>query len=434
MKAGKIIIGIAVFAALNVLCAKALRFALDDDAMSYTRYTMHDLYTQEQNIDVLFLGTSHCQCSMDPAVTDAVFAMNTFNAGSQSQDLDASLALLKEADARYDISRVYLEMYYAHTHSEEYSKRTDMERVWLLSDYMKPSLNKLDFMFHGIPKEYYVLSTITARRNWEDLLNPERVGQIIGSKLTDDYRNYRFRDPEGRRFYGPKGFIYVETSDVPDDVIPYTAPFEEERVQDCWRDYLHRIISYCKEHGIRLTLFSAPIQDYHISAMGNYDSYIALLKQELEGTGVEYYDFNLCREQMFSNDEALYRDYGHLNKKGADLFSEVFAEFFTGKIKESDLFYPSYEEKMRHADPAIFCLMREENDPDSRLLTIVSTSQGEMEYRISLRDEKGNAKLLRDYSTNRQIGLPVESGGMIVIDYRYGDQTGSWETALPDGL
>ena len=90
------IISSAVFIILFLFCGVGLRYLLTDDTRSYTRLMMHEFYRQE-NIDILFVGSSHCYEALDPEITDKLFQANTFNAGSSLQAQDASFALIREA-------------------------------------------------------------------------------------------------------------------------------------------------------------------------------------------------------------------------------------------------------------------------------------------------------------------------------------------------
>ena len=55
----KLWVSIVVFCILFVGCNKFFQYILIDDTASYTRLTFHEMYEQE-NIDVLFVGSSHC--------------------------------------------------------------------------------------------------------------------------------------------------------------------------------------------------------------------------------------------------------------------------------------------------------------------------------------------------------------------------------------
>lgn len=60
---------ILLFLILLVGGGKFLRYMLTDDTASYTRLTFHEMYEQD-NIDVLFIGSSHCYRSFVPDILD----------------------------------------------------------------------------------------------------------------------------------------------------------------------------------------------------------------------------------------------------------------------------------------------------------------------------------------------------------------------------
>lgn len=94
-----------IFLGVVALCNKILTYILIDDTDSYTRLTLHELYNQEENIDILFLGTSHCYRLLDTSIADEIFDANTFNCGSSGQELDGSYALLIEAGKKHDLKK-----------------------------------------------------------------------------------------------------------------------------------------------------------------------------------------------------------------------------------------------------------------------------------------------------------------------------------------
>ena len=122
MKRIKNFVSIIVFLLLMFFINEVLRYLLIDDSASLTRLMMHEFYTEEENIDILFLGSSHCYRSLNPQITDEIFQKNTFNAGSSLQGLDASYALLVEAGKENRLEEVYVEIFYGIT-KEVYSER-----------------------------------------------------------------------------------------------------------------------------------------------------------------------------------------------------------------------------------------------------------------------------------------------------------------------
>lgn len=108
----KRIVAIALAICLFIAGAEFWKYILISDSTSYTRLMMHQLYNPEDNIDVLFVGSSHVYRAFIPKITDKEFGAYTFNAGSSGQFMDGSLAVIKEADKGNDIKHVFLELYY----------------------------------------------------------------------------------------------------------------------------------------------------------------------------------------------------------------------------------------------------------------------------------------------------------------------------------
>ena len=75
----------ALFVLLTAALLAAADFLLVDDIHSYSRVMLQELYADAGNIDTLFLGSSHCYRSVDPAQVDAALGTHSFNAGSSQQ-------------------------------------------------------------------------------------------------------------------------------------------------------------------------------------------------------------------------------------------------------------------------------------------------------------------------------------------------------------
>lgn len=324
--------------------SKGLTYVLIDDTDRYSRIMIHELYNQDENIDILFLGSSHSFTSINPKITDVGFNKNTFNAGTSGQRLDGSYALLVEANKLYDIEEVYLELYYG-LMKQTISDRVNPTEMYLISDYMKPSINKYRYICCGTEKQHWIKGIVPSRRNWRDLFDLKYMAWVATKKGDSSYRNYDYINTEGYRYEG-KGFIsedkMLENDGLKNDV--YKSISDPAFSKDTKR-WLQDIIEYCNKNGIKLVLYSTPLPKDHINGIGNYDSYIKQVDNLISQYGVEYYDFNTCKNDYFSGDNSLFKDRDHLNSLGADIFSHLFVNVFANDQNKSDFFYPSYEEK-----------------------------------------------------------------------------------------
>lgn len=175
---------------------------------SYTRIMMHQMYTSEENIDVLFVGSSHVYRTFIPDIIDNELGTYTFNAGSSSQTMDGSLAVIKEAAKNHDLKKVYLELYYAVANATEHKERTKLTSTYILSDYMPLSLNKIQYLTRASRNEYWINSFLIAKRDWKKFFDSNYVKDVIASKQTEQYKNFEYPKKEGdTEYYVDRGFV-----------------------------------------------------------------------------------------------------------------------------------------------------------------------------------------------------------------------------------
>ena len=125
---------------------------------------------------------------------------------------------------------------------------------------------------------------------------------------------------------------------------------EIEKISQDWINSLQEIIDYCEKNKIKLTLFTAPVSDFDLSARENYDVYIDFIKSLVNGKDVRYLDFNLIKEEYLPYRQTNYTDGHHMNQYGAEAFSPVLAEYINGNLPE-DAFHISVAEKLQTKKP-----------------------------------------------------------------------------------
>ena len=407
---------------LFILCMiginEVLRYLLIDDVKSYTRITMHELYEQE-NIDALFLGSSHSYRSINTAVLDEEWGVNTFNAGSSSQNLVGSYYLLREAARKNHISKVYMEVFYElQKNNPTYQSPT---AAYIISDYMKPSLNRIAYLWDSGGKDYLAHGLILARRNWQDLFAPADILKLLRNKRDPEYRNYAYVKTEDDEYEG-KGFVRNYKEMKPENFTAYELfePISENAIDENNRKYLNKIIDFCKEEEIEIIFYSAPMSDFRLRGIGNYDSYITQMKDFLKDKDVPYYDFNLCRSTFLDLDDGCFMDNHHLNGHGADLFSQVIAEFFGGNMETDHVFWDSYAQKMEQEEDTVFgmiCLMtkNEQGSIDAQIVPVDNMKEPLYLAVAKRRENEDEYEEYRGYSEDVTFALPAGETGYIRI-------------------
>lgn len=426
VKLVKRFISIICIVALFVGNSEILRYVMIDDTNSYTRITMHQMYSSEQNIDIAFVGSSHTYRSLVPEITDAGFDAYTFNCGSSSQQMDGSLAIIQELLADNDVDTIYLEMYYAIALDTTYQSRTEMTSTYIISDYMKPSARKFQYLLNASSKDYWINSFILARRNWEKLYDIDYMLNLISEKQTESYKNYEWVREEGQtEYYVDKGFVANEGI-IGESNFLSIGTIDMDGISADWESSLQDIIAVCKENNVRLVLFVAPMPEWTVASKTNYDEYHNFVSEIAQKADICFYDFNYVKNKYFSTMENEYfKDNNHLNLYGAEEFSYLFVEFFTDNISEEELFYSSMEEKMREENPYVYGLIEFINDSNkiTKSTQIISNKDSGLEYKIIIQPDDEEARIMQDFCENTEIIVPQDETGIIQISWRLKGET-----------
>ena len=423
----RITASVLAFCALFGLTGKLLRYVLVDDTALYERMTFHEMYEQE-NIDVLFLGSSICRRAFDPQILDETLQINTFNAGTSGQNMDASLMMIREAVKYNDIEHVYLDLCFKIALNEPYKERTQMTKTYLVSDYLRPSVEKYAYLLNASSSEHYANSFIVARREWQKLFDFEHIKNTIEKKQTDEYKRYGIENLRTdydtySDWYVGKGYRSHNSSINSWDYFLASGwdPIIINSISNDWLNDLSDIVVFCEKNDIELTLLCAPHSNFLLTAHGNYDEYVQKIKSLIAGKNIKYYDFNLCREEYFPNTSEVFYDTHHLNQSGSQLFSETFAKLVTGEVSAEEMFYDSYAEKLENLDPTVFGVSYKNAKSDDgqkiRNCKIVTNNDGSFEYQIAVEPTEGDPYILREFSGETTFTMN-RSEGICVITYR----------------
>lgn len=409
------------------------RFLSVDDVKSYSRLMIHELYTQEDNIDVLFLGTSHCYRSLNPSITDDFFEANTFNAGTSLQGLDGTYTLLKEAGRYHDLKQVYVELYFG-VAAEKFYDRVAQNATYLISDYMRPSINKYSYIVKSGHLGHLSNGIVLAHRDWENLFDFPYVTDLLQKKLSPAYRDYQYDYvTEITDAYKGKGYVEstirmgTDGNFEPSDEFYFKNNYLSEDCKNCLID----IINYCKKNDIKLTFFAAPMADYYIATTHNYDNYVSQIYDFLAPYDIAYYDFNLCKQEYLNLTPDDFMDSHHLNKDGAAKFSQLFSELMLGK-QNDNIFHASFVNRILEENKLVLGYIIEQVNPERTdnsnkqydfdnykyyILAPLSATPHEYEFYISkcVNDED---YLIQDWSSNTGFCHSNTEHGVIEIDTR----------------
>ena len=401
MKALKTL-GVGIFTIMLVICSLlGLDYVFSDDTKSWSRVEMHELYEQEK-IDSLFVGASHVYSGIDPAITDQIWNQNTFNCSTSAQRYDTSFMLLKEANRVADIDTCYFEISWKGAVKE--LEDATLPPVCTVSDYLRFSWDKVAYMLKAVQTKDYMNAFCRARRNWKNIYSWDKIKETVSKKEKDTYKNYGpIRLNSG--YYARKGFLDFEGefNNVATSVIKSI----EEPVSEDFQECLLEMAQYCRENDIELVCFSAPLPEYTLESIGNYDVYYSAAKELCEEADISYYDFNLANSSVLDIGDSDFRDRTHLNGAGARKLTTVFANFFAGKIREEELFYESYAEKREHVmQRFIGMALRRDASAGTCEIVPIATKEDDYQYEIYYEDENKNYVLIQEKSPNLIFAMP----------------------------
>ncbi len=411
---------------------------------NWGRILWHRFYEDTRNIDNLYLGSSHVYCDINPMQLDDMNGQYNYNLSSNSQFLNGSYYLLQEADKSNSISHVYLELYYWCTTKDNFSFNEDpIDRGylpnWENTDFMRWSNNKFQYLLSSSDTERYIDALLPFIRYRTNIDNWEYIRKTVEEKKEESYLSYQYyyKDDDGcTTEFMRQGYFYSTREFLSESRIYYQERIlEKNPLGEKSEKYLRKIISYCQERDIPITLFVSPIDELQIISTENYDNYINQIKEISEEYSVPFYDFNLAKDEYLPIQHGEYfKDIGHLNYAGASMFTPFFSEVVSRDVNENEnYFYTSYAEKLQVESPAMYGIYyrqsetAEESIELGKTLTfrIASNREEGMEYRIILTidEEEGERRqeMIQDFSENKEYTIPAGEHGICTIVARMKD-------------
>ena len=422
MRVGKALVGIIAAAVIFGGIVHVLNYMyVNSEDSTLPRLVIHDLYENEGRIDNLYLGSSHVYCDINPMCLDSLSGQYNFNLSTPGQLPNGTYHLLKEADRYNDLSHVYVELYYFQ-YARPAAASDNAMRTWRDSDYMKLSLNKLEYMFSTTNPDQYINLCLPFTRYRAELSNWEYIRQKMKIKLQDDYINYTYDN--GSDKYTGQGFctnsmLFVEDSGKK---VQQECILGENPIEEAAEKYLRKTIEYCQKRKIPITLFVAPMYELKLIATENYDNYINQLQELAQEYDVAFYDFNLVKEEYLPIQKGKYfQDAGHMNLAGADLYTPFLYEVVCGDETDNEkYFHDSYAEKLQSAAPEVYGIYYRDaaDEADGKPMKdvwVASNRDIDMEYRIIITPEEGEQYIIQDFDANKEFTIPADESGICTI-------------------
>lgn len=430
-----IIAGILIFS-IAVRVLNYMYVACDDE---WERMLWHSFYEDKGKIDNLYLGSSHVYCDINPYKLDQLNGQYNFNLSTSAQRMNGTYYLLKEADRCNNLSHVYVELYFYYMVSEKNNLDGDIDPIesgvsfnWKNTDYMHFSLNKLQYMTTMTDVEKYPDVFLGFSRYRSHLDDWKYVETLVERKINSEDKKYQYHyeweDGTGYDEYQPRGRWYSSRVCPGEErIYGQDRSLVEDPMAESSKGYLRKVVSYCQAREIPITLFISPVYELQLISAEHYDNYLNQVREIAEEYDVDIYDFNLARGEYFPiQDIKYFRDVGHLNSAGADLYTEFFYKIMSGDATENQMyFFDTYEQKLAHAEPEVYGIyyrdeaLEEEGDSLHRNMFIASNRDEGMEYKIVMIPEDDREQyILQDFSENKTFLVDNDEHGTCMITYR----------------
>lgn len=308
-RAGLFIAGLVLFYLLILLVLTHIRPLSAFGTEHYRDFNLHQLVARNysfpgwsgqslrrfreiknySDIDILFIGSSHCIRSFDPRTFDRL-GVTSFVMGSNSQAPLNTYYLLKKYYEQLNPKLVVFEVY--------------------------PGILEFD----GLEGYYDLLVNQHLSMEMAEMAvavnNPQAINAVISravSSLTDPIDNIG-QNEISNETYVKGGYLSAEVAHVGDDF----GPRRDIDVSDTQIEYVHQIIDLVKSSGAEMLMMVAPIPRERRAAMTNYNEVSSQINAIADQHKIRFYDFNGTLSLDSRNQ---FRDGQHLNANGARILS-----------------------------------------------------------------------------------------------------------------
>lgn len=275
-------------------------------------------------VDVIFLGSSHCYCSVINSQLWNDYGIAGYSLSISGQDMAASYYWLKEALKTQKPRVVCLEMYGAtyHGYGVEGNLYRNMLPHRITADYLSMVRELTDEDSGSVQTEENIVSEADR-----------------GSFLTKwPIMHTRYRELQRQDFTGPD-ILYIGFSThngqkcqpiswSREEEEIYTGEETQEIEEEVW---LRRIMELTRKNGIELCLFLAPMSVTTVERK-QYNYVAELAKEE----GIPFLNFLDMREDLKIDPEQDFEDWGHLNYRGAEKTTAALGEYITANYTMED--------------------------------------------------------------------------------------------------
>ena len=264
-----------------------------------------------KSYDILLLGSSHMNSSINPNVLWNKYGITSFNYGTGGQPIDVTYYLLKEILKNHDNRNiiVVIDLYYLGL-TEEFGEE---EYIRYVLDSMKFSKNKLEAIMSCTPRDqwiYYLFPIMKYHDRWKELSKTD-----FNFDTKESY--YKKGFAAGQEVYGKKNLseFTTETAEIP----PKSA------------EYLSKIIELSQKAGFKLLFINAPHDYTSTAGMKSWHNEPAKMFNKVteiaQYNDIPFINFNNIYNELDFDFKSDMFNNGHMNIWGSNKVSTYFGKF-----------------------------------------------------------------------------------------------------------
>lgn len=262
----------------------------------------------KNNYDIYIFGSSRAHNHFDPSVIRGILKMSSFNvarAGSSLAFADVLSSILLETKKDYP---EYLILEVSEDDLMHDKEKERLNSVRFLMPYLDKSQYLYDQMilYGGIGQRIKLFSKAY---RYNSKLMPIIMNSIV-TPSQDGLDSMGFLPLEGL----VKDFQFSFS-------IEYAFPSFSSEMEDHLRLFIRRTLA----RKIKCIIVSSPKLFRSQGEMLRWELSTKKIREIVEKEKAIYFEYSLTHKDLFQNPQ-LYRDFGHLNREGAKLFSQLFSE------------------------------------------------------------------------------------------------------------
>lgn len=316
---------ISLFLVIFLLGNAILSFALRPFSGSGTE--MWEGFNAQEDLEVVFVGSSQCLCDIDPSVTEKYLG-NSYNMGTNMQSIQNSFIAIKEAVNRKNVEKVVL-LIDPETMEMERNSNFRAEQCFVrnLSDTLpiyerfRTTLSFVfsrDFFCKPYSVSYFFPWTYDRTSNVALNVKEKMQGQILDMEGHRDENGYLPSDEVYETDYVPTTFEEAKEWSSSHDNVHVLEPYAENM------ETLRDIAAFCQKKNVDLYVISVPA--LNTFSYYDYDGYVKFnenIKELLAEFGLDYYNLALFKDEYYETlNISDYRDIGHMNNAGSAKLSK----------------------------------------------------------------------------------------------------------------